>query len=322
MHFNGVKIVKFIIGFFLFTSLSYGDDVNQYIGGQKQDFEEIEAIESGESSFVPGATGDQSPRYQNYGKDNEQSAHIRSSGKKDIDQKVNIGDFGLNPPFMADPNALVFSNRDMFKNIYRKGKWSFGLSYMPDDYDIKDSRGVFAKTYNADKSTRYGGVLVEINRFFYRGFVDMTYGFNGGFGMSRGLGVFSTSQEISEVKFSLWTIPFDFSLGMDIPMGRYLSLSVSGGPSAMGLYQTRSDKESGEANKHKRQISPGYFAMGKLKISLGNIFSSSLVSLFSDYKITNYHFTITARMQNYENFQDEITISGSSIGAGFTFEYL
>jgi hypothetical protein len=31
---------------------------------------------------------------------------------------------------------------------------------------------------------------------------------------------------------------------------------------------------------------------------------------------------LEARYQSYQNFQDEIKISGTSLGIGFTFEYL
>lgn len=47
-----------------------------------------------------------------------------------------------------------------------------------------------------------------------------------------------------------------------------------------------------------------------------------LYDLFTSSRITNLYLNLEARQQSYESFQDEISISGTSFGIGFTFEYL
>jgi hypothetical protein len=325
MLLSGKKKTSLLIFLVLILSSIHAEDAGQYLGDQKKDFSEIEAIESGESAFVPGASKDLEKEITEFKNDDEEADSFHVPGRKaeKAEIKSSIGGFGVTMPFNKRENYLETNNRDIFKNIYRKGTWALSFSYISDDYEITDSRGIYRKTFEQSSgANRYGGVQLGMDRYFYRGFFDFSYGFNLGMGMSKGKGSFSTSQSESDTTFTLWSLPLDFSLTMELPLGRFLNLAVSGGPSAMGLYQNRDDKESGEKYKYRRQVSPGYFATAKLKISLGNIFSSSMFNLFSDYKITNYYLNVMMRHQTYENFQDEISISGSSIGAGFTFDYL
>ncbi len=44
--------------------------------------------------------------------------------------------------------------------------------------------------------------------------------------------------------------------------------------------------------------------------------------LFTSSEITNLYMNLEIRHESYKNFQDPIEVSGTSFGAGFTFEYL
>ena len=90
----------------------------------------------------------------------------------------------------------------------------------------------------------------------------------------------------------------------------------------MGISQSRDDKERGEDEKHRRQYSFGYFGHAKAQISLSSLFHDLAFGGFSQYQMTNMYLNLEARHQSYENFQDDISITGTSFGIGFTFEYL
>lgn len=319
--FNGKKKTSLLLLIILIFNFAHARDAGQYLGDQKKEYSELEAMDDGNSAFVPGSFSE-SERKILESNPEEETSHVPGAKSKEAKYENSTGDFGITMPFEKKANYIEHTNRDIFKEVYREGRWGLSFNYLTDEYDVTDPNGIFQKTYvQSARANRYGGLLISLDRYFYRGFIDMAFGMNFGMSMSKGNGTFSTSQSQSDTLFTLWTLPLDLSLTFELPIGRFLNLAVTGGPSAMGLYQNRNDKESGEAFKYRRQVSPGYFAMAKLKISLANMFSSSAFSLFSDYKITNYYLNLMVRHQNYANFQDELTISGSSIGAGFTFDY-
>jgi len=56
--------------------------------------------------------------------------------------------------------------------------------------------------------------------------------------------------------------------------------------------------------------------LGKLQIKIPH------GDLFRQYSVTKFYLNLEARMNNVSNFQDDIEVSGSSFGIGFSFEYL
>jgi hypothetical protein len=211
----------------------------------------------------------------------------------------------------------------IFQNVYDKGDRAFSFFYVKDDYDVVDETGVFQRTFeDSTGSVRGGNLMFSMMKYWYRGRIQVAGAINFGFGYSEGRGIFETSRETSETTFSLWALPLDAALSFEIPVGRFFNLALSGGPSALGLYQLRDDREQGDAQKRKRQVSWGYHAMGKVKISISNLLKSSSKELYSEYDVTNFYLDLILRYQNFENFQDNITISGTSVGIGFTFDYL
>ena len=142
-----------------------------------------------------------------------------------------------------------------------------------------------------------------------------------GLGFSTGRGIF-VSGDRSDTTFKLWEIPVDIGLGLEIPFSSWFKISGTAGPSAMVLAQNRSDFERGEKGKRKYQISPGYFLNGQVKINLTGFNDETAHELFTSSHITNLYLNLEARMQSYKDFQDDIDVTGTSLGIGFTFEYL
>jgi hypothetical protein len=227
----------------------------------------------------------------------------------------------------------------------RDGKSEFSFTYYRDSYNYKDRKGAFNKTFRHDKNTatrangaagsgggndslgsrNFGTLQVSMDRYFYRAksFVDFAYGLNLGIGYNGGYGFFGRDGTQSDVMLSLWTFPVDLALTMGIPLSSWVKVSGSVGPSAILLMQSRGDKETNEHGKNQRQVGTGYFAEADFKISFSNFFPASGLGLYTSHDVTKYYLDLVARTQNYSRFQqDDLSISGSSFGMGFTFEFL
>lgn len=209
-----------------------------------------------------------------------------------------------------------------------RGKRVFHMEYLRDEYSYASQDDKFERTYrkevpHKDNPRNWGMINLGMEHFLARSVVDFTVGGAFGLGLNQGRGMFAGSDVKSSARFSLWTIPFDLVLGMGLKLGRWMKLSVAGGPSIMGLIQTRSDKEDTRAEKkRRRQFSYGYIGTGRLQIALSDIIPKSTFAYYSEYNISKVYMNIFGRYQNYANFQDEdIAITGTSIGLGFSFEY-
>ena len=215
-----------------------------------------------------------------------------------------------------------------------KGDKNFSFMFFKDTFDYKNNAADFDRVFRGDSSnqvraTSSGHKYLEaplMLRFsghdlFYRGFFNFGWGMGLGLGYNGGKGRF-TDGTVSQVNFSLWTIPVDFSLLMEFPIMPWIKLSLTGGPSVLGLIQNRSDLPDGNKRKTMNQMSTGYFAAAKVNIALSQMFPGVSYEFLSAYKITRYFLSIEGRTQNYSSFQSsDLEVSGSSLGAGFTFEF-
>ena len=164
-------------------------------------------------------------------------------------------------------------------------------------------------------------MLFSNSIFFARGFLDLKLGINVGAKYNSGYGIFPDGTR-SNTKFTLWTVPVDLALGFDIPVSRFLKFSASAGPSVVALFQSRSDRDYHEKGNSTNQVGRGYFASAQALFGLSSIFPRYGVQMYTDYSVGQTQLSIEARMVKYQNFQDDITIDGTSIGAGMIFEFL
>lgn len=223
---------------------------------------------------------------------------------------------------LSTDTLIEARDREIFLSVANKKESSFSFYYIKDDYTVTDSRGIYKQTYIDDQSAVRGGSLMfSWERSLINSWVNVLWGANFGVGLSQGNGSF-VDGERSDTEFSLWTLPVEVGIVFELPVSTWFTLSAEAGPSAMGLYQVRSDFETGAAGKRRRQIGTGYYAEAKFKLSLSNIFSHTAFNYFSEYGVSNTSLDIIARLQDYGNFQDDITITGQSLGIGFSFDYL
>lgn len=338
MLFNGLKIQRilkdnlFLLSIILSPQL-YAEDFGIAVPGQlsSDQFEsdlnkKTEKKDDNGYSYVMGEGNDS---LENSSSSEEAFTVPGMGADKEIDapsEREKLLSTGYEAPqsLENEENLVIFDSEEIYDNFYDRGGSSFSFSYIRDEYLISDDKGVFQKSFiNAKDSRRTGYLHFIFDSYMNKAFLSTFYGVGLGVGFSEGEGIFSTSTTSkSNVGFQLFTIPVDFRLGMTIGRGKYFRLSVAGGPSVMGLSQSRDDKDRGDDEKHRRQYSFGYFGHAKAQISISSLFHDIAFGGFSQYQMTNMYLNIEARHQSYESFQDNISITGTSLGVGFTFEYL
>ncbi len=225
---------------------------------------------------------------------------------------------------VEDSTSLIeYSNEELVKKYRNTGKTNFSFSYFMDNNSYEDTSDTFDRTFDtSSEGTKGGSLIISGENYLSRGMLNVTWGMNAGAGFNTGKGIFANSAQLSDVKFNLWTFPVDLTMGFEIPIGSWLKLTASGGPSALGLWQTRSDRESGDKDKERRQVGFGYAATAKVKFNFSTIFPDTGVEMTSSYDLSDFFMNLEIRTQSYDNFGDDIKISGTSIGIGFTFEFL
>ncbi len=219
---------------------------------------------------------------------------------------------------------LEYKFKDLYKSRAQSANANLSFTYFKDGYDYKDNSRVYDKTFKNNLAGTYntGLLIISSHRYFSKDIFSFGHGVNFGVGFQNGVGKFSSDGSSSTAKFHLWTLPIDYALGIEMDLGTTFSFALSGGPSAMILMQNRSDFLDGEKGKRVNQFGYGFSGMGSLRFNLFDIFPRSSYNLYRNHSITKYHMTLSARYQNYDHFQDKITISGLSFGVGLLFEYL
>jgi hypothetical protein len=333
MLLSGLKnLTLSLILFALNLSLVYAEDFGIALPDQLKDDSAIQKsfeVDKGKDdvNFVMGDRHDDLKLDEDDSQDEPLFAVPGKTKEPDLElsEKEKILSTGNEVPYTyEDSQELIsFKNERIHEQIYNKAESSFSMSYIMDSYDISDNRGVFKESFiDAPGAQRGGSILLNFDEYFRRGTLNTFMGLGFGLGYSLGQGIFSSSSsEQSNAEFKLYSIPVDFRLGFDLVTGKLFRLSVAGGPSVMGLLQSRSDLEREDGDKYRRQISYGYFGNAKLQISLSALSSSRAFNMLSISDVTNMFFNLEARFQSYENFQDQLSITGASFGAGFTFEY-
>jgi hypothetical protein len=324
MSFIGKGITRNLLILVWIAGCSSAENSNQFIGGQLPD-EYVETTKSApESVYFPS---EKPGEFQTIGKAEGQSSFLAGDGQGEMTEPgllSQVKGFGVEVVGSGESLAELSSNSDraLFNRVAWAGESAFSFSYFRNDFSYRDPSNIYEKTFRQSTGSIDGGsLLFSLDKYLWRGFADLYWQTNLGFGFNSGKGYFVTGEE-SDTRMSLWTLPLDLGLGIGLPLGRFARLTASGGPSAMGLYQSRSDRNSGEEDKYRRQIGTGYYANAKLQLSLSNAFIGSFFEFFRTYRVTNAFLNFEARTQSYANFQDDIEIDGTSLGLGFSFDFI
>lgn len=239
--------------------------------------------------------------------------------------KNKLEDVGYTVPgsFESQENYLEVDKKAMVTDFRKHSSGGTNITFIKNDFNYESANDVINKTISEGyKHVKGGALYIRSDQYFYRtDFLNTFWSLGGGVGFNSGRGVFVTGER-SDTTFRLWEIPVDLGIGLEIPIYQWFKVSGAVGPSATALYQNRNDFQAGEKGRNKIQASYGQFANAQLKINLTGFNTEAAYNLFTESKITNLYMNFEARYQNYRNFQDDIKISGTSFGIGFTFEYL
>lgn len=241
------------------------------------------------------------------------------------DPKNQFKDVGYTPPgsFEKAENYIELDKKVMVDDFSKHSASAVNISFIKNDFTYNSENDVINRTINEGyKHVKGGALLVRNDQYFLRtDFLNSFWCLGGGVSYSSGRGLFITGDR-SDATFRLWEAPLDLGVGLEIPISPWFKAVGAAGPSVSILYQNRSDFQPGEKGKNKMQVSYGEFLSAQFKMNLSRLNTNTAYDLFTESKITNLSMNLEARFQNYQNYQDEIKISGTSFGIGFTFEYL
>jgi hypothetical protein len=236
-----------------------------------------------------------------------------------------FNDIGYTVPGTFEKNdSYIDLDKSSYANRFSKeGSSSVSLSYIRDNFDYQSPNNIINRTIATGyKHVQSGFLFLRNDKFFLKTSV-FHFHWSAGVGLAYnyGRGIFVTGEQ-SEAGFRLWEIPVDVGVGLNFNAGKYVKISATGGPSVLMMIQNRDDLTAHETGKNKLQTGFGYFASAQVKLNMYSFAGESAYELFTSNQITNCYFTLEARMHNYEKYLESIKVSGTSFGAGLTFEFL
>jgi hypothetical protein len=245
---------------------------------------------------------------------------------KPLTKDLNLKSNGYLPPGTLEnqKNYLELDKKIFAKDFRYKATSAFTFSYISDSFNYESQNDIINKTISEGyRHIKSGLIQVRSDQYFFK-----TFALNGfwsagtGLSYNSGRGTFVTGDK-SETKFTLWEMPLDLGIGLELPIYYWFKIVGTAGPSGMILSQNRSDFADNEKGKNKFQFGYGQFAQVQFRMNLTALSDHLAYDLFSSSQITTLSMNLEARYQNYKKFQDpEIAISGTSVGIGFTFEFL
>lgn len=239
--------------------------------------------------------------------------------------KSQYEDIGYTAPgtFDKQENYIDIDKKHLAKDFRKLSAGAMNITFIKNDFDYQSKNDIINRTVGMGYKHIKGGALYfrHDDYIVRRDLINAYWSLGAGVGYNSGKGIFVDGTR-SDATFNLWEVPVDLGVGMEVPLYSWFKIAGTGGPSVLGLMQNRSDFQRGEDGKRKFQVSPGYFMNGQMKINLSGFSENMAYDLFTSSEITNLFLNLEVRHQSYSNFQDDIKISGTSFGVGFTFEYL
>lgn len=318
------------LAFFMSLSIlsigAHAADLEHSVSGDNEIENSLENTEvKGDTPFVLGtSSGGSVETSKAQGVD-----YIFDHGVKEVSDKTTpkkkYEDFGYTAPgtFEKQENYIDIDKKHLAKDFRKISSGSMNITFIKNDYDYQSTNDIINRTVGMGYKHIKGGALHfrHDDYLVRRDLINAYWSLGAGVGYNSGKGIFVDGTR-SDATFNLWEVPVDLGVGMEVPLYSWFKIAGTGGPSVLGLMQNRSDFQRGEKGKRKFQVSPGYFVNGQMKINLTGFNEETAYDLFTSSQITNLFLNLEARHQSYSNFQDDITISGTSFGIGFTFEYL
>ncbi len=304
------------------------DERATYFIPNKTPEEQMTSDEESILYFLPGSGKDSPMTDKDYNKDETFIAKPNPSEIPEFsvgnleDEKV-----GQLPAGSAGNQKSEFDNMDNMEKLNKlrdKANNLISLSILYDNFNYGGQSGVYDQLFEGSNSSVINNMFFQLayDITFIRKYILLSGGLNLGASFKSGNGTFSDGQK-SDTTISLWAIPLDLSLTLQIPLGSLFRLEAEAGPSLMTLLQNRDDRNQGESGKDLYQLSPGYFVGGKFKINWGNIWKSSALALFNTTDVTNFFLSFDVRYETYNKFSDEyVKVDGISYGLGLSFEFL
>lgn len=244
---------------------------------------------------------------------------------KDLEDKKLKGSGYVAPGTLEKEENYLALDKEKFSQSFReKSSSAFTIAYFKDSFQYQSTNDIINRTIGEGyKHTKAGMIHLRSDQYLYKSLMlNPFWAVGAGVSYNSGRGTFVTGTK-SDVALTLWEIPVDLGLGVEIPIYHWFKFAGSAGPSAMILNQNRNDFQNGEKGKSKFQFGYGQYASAQFKINLSGFSDNLAYDLFTESQITTLSLNLEARYENYKNFQDDaIAISGTSLGLGFTFEFL
>lgn len=323
-----MRNTSFFFIFFFFLSFLHAEDIGQTVQGASLPKSELDSLSIEDSPYINSNTESIITTTES-----EDAPFLTgSSNTKNSNQveKLNVNsaykDIGYTVPgtFEKENNYLEIDKANYTKEMRLHSKSSLGLSYIRDGYTYTSPNDVIERTIaRGYKHVQSGFLLFRYENYINKNeFLDFHWSLGSGLSYNYGRGIFASDGERSETGFQFWEVPMDFGLGANLSFGRFLKISATAGPSVIGLVQNRSDFAKNEKGKNKVQFGFGQFASLQFKMNLHSFSPESSYERFVTDEITASYFYLEGRYHNYSKFLDSIEISGASVGAGFSFEFL
>lgn len=334
--------MKFILLLVLF-SLNLSADMNQFLPGMYgAENEDIEAIRKYHPKSVEEAS--EMDPFITFEEDKNLVEDLDDNGfdlisepidiSENIDAKTkkNIKGASLPGDYEKFPQYLEFDNRKVLDEYQYDGKERLTLGIMYDSFDYNNSARSFDRVYrDSAKADVYGIFTFGYDYLIFGEDLKFFVGGGGGFGYNGGKGVFEGEDLANEstyserTQISLYSIPMDLRLTLEIPFTRYFAIRATGGPSMLFMQEHRNDKEEGEEKRDRRQFGFGYYGVGALKVQLGYIYKDLGYKYLSTDFVSRFAMDIFGRYQNYRFLKNKakgVSVKGLSFGIGFSYDFI
>jgi|GEM_PF-4378954 len=219
-----------------------------------------------------------------------------------------------------------YSSQEIWENNRRQKTTGYLFAYYLDPNNgIQDDRGLFNNIFKKPEATYYGPFMLSGTYYFSRSsynMFDLGVGLRVGAWYRKGYASYEGESQTSEEYLQLWGVPVTPYFLLEMRPSSLFKFSFLAGPSALALFQGRSDttSEDNDDQSQRRQIGYGFLVDGSFGISLSALFKKWGNKMFSNYQTNNFYLSFRAGYYSYSQFPDKFTAQGPTFGIGIDFE--